>query len=90
MKKLKIEKIDFHRNGVCGLGFFAAVFVCPETKKRMVASVFETPGAVAVYDIDLLNQPKSIEFGFNSWRGDHYEDELRAAIKKHVKKIKRT
>lgn len=51
------------------------------TTRRMVASVFDGAGQVAVFDIAKLSDPAiGIAFGANSWRGDRYEAELRAAI----------
>jgi hypothetical protein len=51
---------------------------------RMVATVFDGPGRVAVYQIDLLMDPAiGVRFGENSWRGDQYEDQLRQGIKTH-------
>jgi hypothetical protein len=52
------------------------------TPARMVASVFDEPGHIAVYRIDYLGNPEiGVAFGENSWRGDQYEAELRAAIR---------
>lgn len=49
--------------------------------RRMVASVFDEPGCVAVFDIAKLSDPSiGVAFGANSWRGDRYEQELREAI----------
>jgi len=79
--KLTIEKIAYHRNGVCGEPFKAVIF--QDDGKRMVAVRFEddpkdggfSAPRCAVFDLDLLAQGV-IEFGVNSWRGDHYADEL--------------
>jgi hypothetical protein len=79
--KLTIEKIAYHRNGVCGEPFKAVIF--QDDGKRMVAVRFEdepkdggfSAPRCAVFDLDLLAQGV-IEFGANSWRGDHYADEL--------------
>jgi hypothetical protein len=55
----------------------------PKTEARkMVASVFPSPGHVAVYAIAELSNPEiGIAFGENSWRGDRYEARLRQAIR---------
>lgn len=51
---------------------------------RMVAAVFDEPGSVAVFAIAPLSDPAvGIAFGANSYRGDRYEPELRAAIREH-------
>jgi len=40
----KIAAASYHRNGVCGLGFYAILFDDPENG-RMVASLFDEEGA---------------------------------------------
>jgi len=48
---------------------------------RMLAMVFDEPGHVAVVDVAKLSDPAvGVAFGVNSWRGDQFEPELRAAI----------
>lgn len=48
---------------------------------RMLATVFDEPGHVAVVDVLKLSDPKiGVAFGGNSWRGDRFEAELRQAI----------
>ena len=86
MMKLKILKASFHRNGVGGAGFYAIIFKDVGEKKTMVASLFDENCYCAVYDIEQL-QKHNIEFGNgNSWRGDHYETELRPLLEKFLKK----
>lgn len=51
------------------------------TTTLMVASVFDEPGHVAVFAVGKLSEPDvGVAFGENSYRGDRYEPELRAAI----------
>lgn len=51
---------------------------------RMLATVFDAPGHVAVIAIDRLNDPSvGVAYVANSWRGDRFEPELRAAIEAH-------
>lgn len=53
-------------------------------ERKMLGIVFDKPSHVAVVSIDLLNDPEiGVAFGENSWRGDRYEPELRAAIAAH-------
>jgi hypothetical protein len=76
--------------GVNGLGVDVCIhqrdeghppFAIVTKTARMVASVFDEPGHVAVYQIDKLSDPDvGVRFGENSWRGDQYETELREAI----------
>ncbi len=76
---LTIERIEFHRNGICGAPFHAVLFHDSEAG-RMVGIVFDEPYHVAALNIDKLSLG-DIAFGSNSWRGDHYEPMLRAAIR---------
>jgi hypothetical protein len=76
----KVIKIDYHRNGVCGTGFFVVIFN-HESDKNMVATIFPEIGSISVLKIDLLAK-KNIEFGENSWRGDTYEHWLRGECEK--------
>jgi hypothetical protein len=76
---LTIERIEFHRNGICGAPFHAVLFHDAEAG-RMVGIAFDEPYHVAALNIDKLFLG-DIEFGSNSWRGDRYEPMLRAAIR---------
>lgn len=83
---ITIEQIEYHRNGVCGAPFSVVTFTdtdVGDTKKKkgrkMVGIVFDEHAHVAVFDRELLGNG-NIAFGENSWRGDTYEKELRAAI----------
>ena len=83
---IKIEQIEYHRNGVCGAPFSIVTFTdtdAGDTKKRkgrkMVGIVFGEAAHVAVLDRELLGKG-NITFGENSWRGETYEKKLRAAI----------
>jgi len=77
---MKIEQLEYHRNGVSGIGFHAIIFTCKEG--HMVATVFPERGAVSIISLDRIEE-YGVRFGANSWRGDHYESDLRAAIKAH-------
>ncbi len=84
--KLKITAASWHRNGVCGMGFYAVLFDDLNEKKKMVASLFDESGYCAVYDLAQLAEG-NIEFARgNSWRGDQYAAELRPLLKKFLKK----
>lgn len=79
---MKINKIEFHRNGISGIGFHVVLFDADDDKD-MMAVVFPEDGAVAV-----LNVPETakgnIEFAKgNSWRGDYFERDLRKAIEEY-------
>jgi hypothetical protein len=72
----------YHRNGN-GEGFCVITFDSVVTGDLfpMVAVVFKEPGRVAVFNRRSLGAGV-IEFGFNSWKGDDFEPELRAFIGK--------
>jgi len=80
MAKLKIEEIDYHRNGVAGASFHVVKF--REGRRKMLGVVFSAEMHIAVFDRDLLAQD-CVTFGVNSWRGDDYDSRLREAIKAH-------
>ncbi len=87
--KLSVKNVSWHRNGICGEGFFAVLFADPEQqgdekKGNMVASLFDKPGYCSVYNLPLLEKG-DIAFGSNSWRGDVYEAELRPLVEKWLK-----
>jgi hypothetical protein len=86
MQKLvkEIVQIEHHRNGVSGEPFHAVLF--KDTQDELfVATVFDTRNTVAVLRVAPLSTEQGVRFGYNSWRGDHFEPELRAAIAAHDK-----
>jgi hypothetical protein len=82
---IQIEEIARHRNGVCGAPFSVVTFSARSadgaTSTPMVGIVFDAPGNVAVFDRRLLGDGV-IAFGVNSWRGDHFEPDLRRAARR--------
>lgn len=80
MRIHRIIDIDYHRNGICGAPFHVILFEDKgEEASRKLGIVFDAPYHVAVLDVDKLADG-NITFGVNSWRGDVFELELRAAI----------
>ena len=80
MRIHRIIDIDFHRNGISGAPFHVILFEDKgDEASRKVGIVFQSPHHVAVLDIGKLADG-NITFGQNSWRGDVFELELRAAI----------
>jgi hypothetical protein len=71
----------YHRNGICGEGFWAILFQDADQEGTMIASIFHGhEGHCAVYNVEELHKG-NVGFGCgNSWRGDHYEDQLRALV----------
>lgn len=81
---LEIHEVAYHRNGGGGEGFHLVRFTDHGERqpKHMCAVVFEAEMHTAVLDLDLLRE-NVIAFGMNSWRGDHYDADLRQAIAAH-------
>jgi hypothetical protein len=74
---LQITDIDYHRNGVGGMPFQVAIVDDATEGDTKLVIMFEESGYTAVLSLDQLIQNENISFGTNSWRGDHYEHELR-------------
>lgn len=72
---MTIRIIDYHRNGICGLGFHVAVV--EHEGREMLVIRFEDAdkptGSVvcAAFDFAQLDK-REVRFFYNSWRGDHY------------------
>ena len=78
----KVHQIEWHRNGVGGVGFYAILFD-GTGGNRMFATLYDEPGYCSVLSVPELSDPKvGVTFGQNSWRGDRYEGELRKAVDK--------
>jgi hypothetical protein len=83
--RIRPKSIAYHRNGIGGAPFHVIVFDWQDDKttesgKDFMAVVFEEKWHAAMFDIVKLSDG-DIEFGSNSWRGDNYEPQLRAAIR---------
>jgi hypothetical protein len=80
MSNLRVTKSDYHRNGVSGEGFHVVLFDWVkegDEQKGMCAFVFSQLGRIAVTKVGELAYG-NIEFGNgNSWRGDHFEEDIR-------------
>src|SRR5438270_3935655 len=74
---IKVKQIAYHRNGTSGEGFHVVKF--SSGKQNMLATVFETHGRIAIFDIALLVQG-NITPGENSWRAEDFEQDVRTAI----------
>ncbi len=86
---IKIDDMDYHRNGVTGDPFWVVLFT-DKDNGPMVAIVFDLPNAIpcAVLQRDLLAEG-NITFGENSWRGDSYHKALMGAIKEQLDRERR-
>jgi len=81
---MKILDCSYHRNGVGGTPFFVSIFQDDEPAckgKTMLAIQFDVEDEVctAVFDLDLLAKG-NIKFMENSWRGDHFHDDLKELV----------
>ena len=73
---MEIVSIDYHRNGVGGVGFIVAI-VKPQTKDwPEMVQVIRTPQddkGVSCFVLDWEKVKEGdIRFGYNSWRGDQF------------------
>ena len=89
---IEIEEVAYHRNGICGEGFHLVKFT-DSVEGPMLGVLFapdydedgynpKSNGRCAIMQRDKLKDDV-IAFMANSWRGDHWEDVLRQAIKDH-------
>jgi len=98
---VNVHEIAYHRNGVSGEPFYVVTFTAPPvvgempgSRGEMVAVVFdmdaddmpESTRRTAVFDRELLGAGV-IAFAENSWRGDHYDHELRQAIRANERRL---
>ena len=86
----KLIKMDWHRNGVAGNGFWAIVFDWREGRRirHMIATVFDSAGDVAVLEIyHTAALFGNIEFGRGNWCGDDFEPWLREQIERHLHEV---
>jgi hypothetical protein len=78
---VRIEDWAYHRNGISGAPFHVVLFDdVGDENTRKVGILFEAPHHCAVLDVAKL-AAGNIAFGFNSYRGDVFEDTLRCALR---------
>lgn len=90
-----VQEIAYHRNGVSGKGFYAIRFtadmegndnpiwgaITPSRPNlNWFAALTDDPGECYVICLDLIPEVGVKFAGGNSWRGDRFEPELRAAV----------
>lgn len=81
----KVHQVARHRNGIGGEPFYAVLFDGP-SGDRLLGIVHDEPSYCSVIQAAPLSDSEvGVEFGGNSWRGDKFEPELRAAIAKWEK-----
>jgi hypothetical protein len=78
--RIRVTDWDHHRNGICGAPFHVVLFDdVEEENTRKVGILFEQRYHCAVLDVARLSAG-SIGFGFNSYRGDFFEEALRSHL----------
>jgi len=80
----RIVDASFHRNGICGEGFWAILFEDDEGHMKF-AAMFDEPMYCAVVQVDKL-AAGDIAFGSNSYRGDNFDVELRPLLETWLEK----
>jgi hypothetical protein len=77
----KATAVDYHRNGVSGEGFYVVLFrSLPEIKQGVAIYFPSDHSRCAVLDVEQTAAGNVAFARGNSWRGDHYSDEVLAAI----------
>lgn len=86
---VKVTQVDYHRNGISGMGFYVCAFTMQENDDEPVREMFgvvfpndhETGYDIrtAVFDRRLIGEGV-IAFFENSWRGDMFHPFLVDAI----------
>lgn len=80
---LELKTMDYHRNGISGVGFHVAVFVDhhPDEGKAMtmLGILFDNDEECycCAFNLKKLGEG-NVAFGDNSFRGDYYEDMMRS------------
>lgn len=88
---MKVIEVARHRNGISGEPFYAILFTAPpesgEEEEKFIATLFDEPGQCAVIGLDRIEGMGVTMARGNSWRGDHYETELRKYCKQYEKRV---
>jgi hypothetical protein len=84
---IKVTAIDHHRNGVTGTPFYPILFEWRDGDRlrsmyAVVTDRDDNNGLINCFVVDVdMAAAGDIRFFWNSWRGDHFVDDLRAAIR---------
>lgn len=77
-RKLKINAVRYHRNGISGIGFFAIDFIFE--KRRLLATIWTNDEHTDTEYYAVVSADNVID----RWRGDNFTDDLLAAIRTAV------
>lgn len=82
---IRVKSVARHRNGVSGEGFHVVLFQENDENpgRNFVGVVFGQKKQVAILDVNMA-AAGNVRYAENSWRGDNFEDDLRAAIRDSV------
>lgn len=90
---MNLIKLDHHRNGVSGSPFTVGIVKEQIENKECILLIIQFDNDelnTAVFDLDMIKN-NVIEFGVNSWRGDHYSSKFKIIsdieLKKQSKKL---
>jgi hypothetical protein len=81
----KLLAFDYHRNGICGTGFYVALFQDDDGGRKVCTWFGSTDAesgrddcACAVLDVDMAAAGNVEMDKGNAWRGDHYISDMRS------------
>ena len=94
---MKMTQLSYHRNGVCGDGFYTGIIIDDDNERKIFTHFpdHNEDGELingdnvrtAILDLDILINKEETRFMKNSWRGDWYHDFIVDAIIDYNKKI---
>jgi hypothetical protein len=86
----KLLALDYHRNGVCGTGFYVALFRDDDGSRKICTWFGSTDPdsenddmACAVLDVNAAAAGNIAMALGNAWRGDHYVDDMRRWVARY-------
>lgn len=85
---MKLKQLDYHRNGISGMGFHVAIVQDKGTEMLVIRmgdkEADRDSGSVlcAAFDLALLDK-REIRFFYNSFRGDYFADKMDEWIEEH-------
>ena len=77
---MEIKQLSYHRNGVCGAGFYTGILIDNDNDRKVFTHFpdHNEDGELingdncrtAILDLDILINKEETRFMHNSWRGD--------------------
>lgn len=80
----RVKEVTYHRNGVCGRGFYTVQFKHPETGDAEMVGIYFPPregdeSGVTLDSYAVIDR----DHPSNTWRGDFFYDLMREAVAKY-------